>query len=133
MSLTNDLSVNGYFYMNSYQVFGCKAFCQFNGTLTSPITPTVQGNVTNITRPAATNGIYRINFTNALPSANYVVQVTASRNGAPTGGRSDCSCGILADTTGTYTPRTTTYCHIFTSFGASSYYNDQDINVCIFF
>jgi hypothetical protein len=131
ISLTNDLSVNGGFYMNSYQVFGCKAFCQFNGTLTSPITPTVQGNVSSVTRPAT--GIYKISFTNALPSANYMVQVTCSRNGVPTGGRSDCSCGVLVDSTPTYTGRTTTYCHVFSSYGSSSYYNDADVNIMIIF
>jgi hypothetical protein len=110
----------------TYPTFSCKTFVNFVGTA-SPCTINCSGNVTSVTRPAT--GIYKINFTTALPSAVYCVQVTATRNGS---GISDASCGVLIDN-GTYTPRATTYAHVFTAYGRSAYYNDGDVNVTIYF
>jgi hypothetical protein len=54
--------------------FGCRAWVNFNGTGTPAIT--ASGNVTSITDNGT--GDYTINFTNAMPNANYGVNWTAS-------------------------------------------------------
>lgn len=57
----------------------CKAWAVFNGTLTSPITPIASSNVTNITRPASTNGVFQINLASgAVSGSNYLVLGTSS-------------------------------------------------------
>jgi hypothetical protein len=48
-----------------------RAWVNFNGTLSTPITPRSSYNVTNITKNAT--GDYTVNFTNALPNTNYSV------------------------------------------------------------
>ena len=64
----------------SAPIFGVRAWCVFNGTLTGTNAPIAGGNVTSVTRNAA--GDYTINFTTAMPDANYgvmgSVQNTAS-------------------------------------------------------
>jgi hypothetical protein len=57
------------------------AWVNFDGTLSGPITPRASFNVTNITKTAT--GVYVINFTNALASANYAL--TAVGNNASSG------------------------------------------------
>lgn len=52
-------------------VYGCRAWCVFNGTTVGTNAPIAGGNVTNVTRNGT--GDYTINFTTALPSANYCV------------------------------------------------------------
>lgn len=50
-------------------VFGVRAWCTFDGTLTGTNAPIAGGNVTSVTRTAA--GTYQINFTNPMPDTNY--------------------------------------------------------------
>ena len=61
----------------SAPVYGCRAWCQFDGTLAGTNAPTAGGNVTNVTRNAT--GDYTINFTTALPSSSYAI-VTGAYN-----------------------------------------------------
>lgn len=55
--------------------YGCRAWVNFNGTGTVAIR--ASGNVTSITDNGT--GDYTVNFTNALPDANYSVAFNASR------------------------------------------------------
>ena len=55
--------------------YGCRAWVNFNGTGTVAIR--ASGNVSSITDNAT--GDYTINFTTAMPDANYSVVVAASR------------------------------------------------------
>ena len=48
--------------------YGCRAWVNFDGT-TSPGTINASANVSSVTRPAT--GTYTINFTSAMPDANY--------------------------------------------------------------
>jgi hypothetical protein len=57
-------------------LYGCRAWCTFNGTTTGTNAPTSGGNVSTVTRNSAGN--YTINFTTAMPNANYAVVVTLS-------------------------------------------------------
>ena len=56
--------------------YGCRAWVYFNGTGTVAIN--ASGNVTSITDDGT--GTYTVNFTNAMPDANYCVCGTASNN-----------------------------------------------------
>lgn len=63
----------------------CKAWCNFDGTLTGTNAPRAGYNVTSITRTAA--GTYTVNFTSSLTDANY-----AATYG---GGATTSNCGRL--------------------------------------
>lgn len=54
----------------SAPAFACRAYCIFDGTVAGTNAPLNGGNVTSVTRNGA--GDYTINFTTALPSANYI-------------------------------------------------------------
>ena len=54
--------------------YGCRAWVNFDGT--STVTIRASGNVTSITDNGT--GDYTVNFTTAMPDANYSVNVTAS-------------------------------------------------------
>lgn len=60
--------------------YGCRAWVNFNGTGTVAIR--ASGNVTSITDNGT--GIYTVNFTTAMPDANYCV-VSGANNGYPLG------------------------------------------------
>ena len=61
-------------YVNSRT--NARAWCNFNGTLASPITPRSNYNISSVTKNSTGN--YTLNFTTALADANY--SVTASAN-----------------------------------------------------
>lgn len=75
-------------YNNSYRVtgglqrFDCLAWVNFNGTGTVAIR--ASGNVSSITDNGT--GDYTVNFTSALPDADYSVAITCGRRAAGTGG-----------------------------------------------
>ena len=56
-------------------VFACRAWVNFDGT-TSPGTVRGSGNVSSVTRDGT--GQYTVNFTTAMPDANYSATTTAS-------------------------------------------------------
>lgn len=60
----------------------CRAFCNFNGTGTVAIRASF--NVSSITDNGT--GDYTVNFTNALPDANYATVVTSLSGYADSGG-----------------------------------------------
>ena len=59
-------------YVNSRT--NARVWCNFNGTLTSPITPRASYNVSSVTKNGT--GDYTVNFTTSLADANYCVSVT---------------------------------------------------------
>jgi hypothetical protein len=50
-------------------LYGCRAWCTFNGTTAGTNAPTAGGNVSTVTRNGT--GDYTVNFTTAMPDANY--------------------------------------------------------------
>lgn len=58
-----------------YNEYKCRAWGNFNGTLTTPISPRANGNISSITK----NGIgdYTVNFATAMPDVNYSAIATA--------------------------------------------------------
>lgn len=61
--------------------YGCRAWVNFNGTGTVAIR--ASGNVTSITDNGT--GDYTVNFTNAMPDANYAVTGTSRSSGVTSG------------------------------------------------
>jgi len=62
-------------YGSAGTAYGCRAWVNFNGTA-SPGTIRAAGNVSSVTKNSTGN--YTVNFTNAMPDANYGVAGTAS-------------------------------------------------------
>jgi hypothetical protein len=62
--------------------FGCRAWVNFNGTGTVAIR--ASGNVSSITDRSA--GTYSVNFTTAMPDANYCIVTNTCQNAAQTTG-----------------------------------------------
>ena len=54
----------------------CRAWVNFDGTLTSPITPRASFNVGSVTKNATGN--FTVNFTNAMPNINYAISTYCS-------------------------------------------------------
>lgn len=68
--ITNALNASG-----SAPIYACRAWVNFNGTGTVAIR--ASGNVSSITDNGTGN--YRVNFTNAMPDANYAINAFAKR------------------------------------------------------
>ena len=75
-SVSGDLSFNSG-YGSAAVAYGCRAWVNFNGTGTVAIR--ASGNVSSITDNAT--GDYTVNFTTAMPDANYSVVIATSRTG----------------------------------------------------
>jgi hypothetical protein len=112
VSITGNASVAGNLsfnsgYGSSAVAYGCRAWVNFNGTGTPAIR--ASGNVNSITDNGT--GDYTINFTTAMPDANYGVSMT-----------SDFSQSIMksaADWGAAGTNPTTTAVRMFTRSGGS--------------
>jgi hypothetical protein len=70
-------------YGSNAVAYGCRAWVNFNGTGTVAIR--ASGNVTSITDDGV--GIYTVNFTTAMPNANYAVVGAAGESDAGGGNR----------------------------------------------
>lgn len=76
-SVSGNLSFNSG-YGSSAVAYGCRAWVNFNGTGTVAIR--ASGNVSSITDNGT--GDYTVNFTTAMPDANYSVQFMAGSGGS---------------------------------------------------
>jgi hypothetical protein len=56
-------------YGSAATAYGCRAWVNFNGTTASPSTIRGSGNVSSVTKNGT--GVYTLNFTTAMPDANY--------------------------------------------------------------
>jgi hypothetical protein len=101
-------------------IYSCRAWVNFNGTGTVAIR--ASGNVSSITDNGV--GIYTVNFTNALPDANYSVSGTTSDN-STNGNRG--TNGIM---TSNAFPPASGNCQIRSAYGATAstdgLYHDVD-------
>jgi hypothetical protein len=62
--------------------FGCRAWVNFDGTLSSPISPRGSGNVSSVTKNGT--GSYAVNLITAMPDNNYAANVTVGFTSAGT-------------------------------------------------
>jgi hypothetical protein len=76
ITATGDLRFNSG-YGSAATAYGCRAWVNFNGTGTVAIR--ASGNVTSITDSGV--GTYEVNFTTAMPDANYCGVVTSDSSG----------------------------------------------------
>jgi hypothetical protein len=97
--------------------YGCRAWVNFNGTGTVAIR--ASGNVSSITDGGV--GLYTVNFTNAMPDANYAVDALGSAE--------NTGFGSMTITHG-YT--LTTSAVQLRPIGNSTYYDPLYVNVAIF-
>ena len=61
-------------------IYGCRAWVNFDGSVAGTNAPTAGGNVSTVTRNGV--GDYTINFTTAMPDANYAVSGMAGPSGS---------------------------------------------------
>jgi hypothetical protein len=73
---TNVVSTVGTSYSALYPAYDCRAWVNFNGTGTPAIR--ASGNVSSITDNGT--GAYTVNFTNAMPDANYCTNITGTHD-----------------------------------------------------
>lgn len=104
--------------------YKCRAWVNFNGTGTVAIR--AAGNVSSITDNGT--GDYTVNFTTAMPDANYAVAGLTNLQGAS--GRSVC----MVDRSDT-TAKTTTACRIGAGYldNATSGFGDGAFSSAVFF
>lgn len=101
----------------SAPVYACRAWVNFNGTGTVAIR--ASGNVSSITDGGV--GIYTVNFTNAMPDANYSVSTASNTvgngflNGLGTQATSSILIYYIANSGGSfvYADPTSAYCTVF--------------------
>jgi uncharacterized protein (AIM24 family) len=79
-SVTGNLSFNSG-YGSSAVAYGCRAWVNFNGTGTVAIR--ASGNVSSITDNGT--GDYTVNFSTAMPDANYSAVITVGNDSSSTG------------------------------------------------
>jgi hypothetical protein len=94
----SDASANLQFnsgYGSIATAYGCRAWVNFNGTGTVVIR--ASGNVSSITDNGT--GDYTVNFTTAMPDANYCVTVGAINNGTNTNTANNINQGASPTTT----------------------------------
>jgi hypothetical protein len=105
-------------YGSAAVAYGCRAWVNFNGTGTVAIR--ASGNVSSITDNGT--GLYTVNFTTAMPDANYCVQTTADNV--------DCATGY---TNSGATPPTTTSVVVYQFLSDTNAYTDAlQFSVAIF-
>jgi len=99
-------------------IFGCRAWVNFNGTGTIAIRGS--GNVSSITDGGT--GIYTVNFTNAMPDANYAVAL---------GGDNLTGTGnLILNTSGSF--NTTSIQLLLTTGGGGTLIDDNYVSVAVF-
>lgn len=84
----------------SAPVYGCRAWCNFDGTLTGTNAPRAGGNVASVTRNSV--GDYTINFTTAMQDANYSVSGSVTKGDSNNDGNMLVQFGGSAATYTTY-------------------------------
>lgn len=92
-SVSGNLSFNSG-YGSSVVAYGCRAWVNFNGTGTVAIR--ASGNVSSITDNGT--GDYTVNFTNAMPDANYTAVYGSGEGTAGSGARMACQSGNTTTT-----------------------------------
>ena len=75
--MSGNINFNGWLNDDGSENYKCRAWVNFNGTGTVAIR--ASGNVSSITDNGA--GDYTVNFTTAMPDANYAPAIATQRNG----------------------------------------------------
>jgi hypothetical protein len=113
----------GFNASGSAPVYACRAWVNFNGT-TSPGTIRASGNVSSVTKTST--GRYVLNFSTAMPDANYAAIITADMDA---GTSATASFGVTESGTGGYT---TTSVRVKTVNSSAGFIDGSFINVSVF-
>ena len=106
-------------YGSSVTAYGCRAWVNFNGSGTPAIRDS--GNVSSITDNGTGN--YDVNFSSAMPDANYVISGVSGESGAMANHR---AVSVYNDAL------QTTYCEIKVGGATSTHYDDSIILIAVF-
>jgi hypothetical protein len=110
----------------SAPVYACRAWVNFNGTGTVAIR--ASGNVSSITDNGT--GDYTVNFTTAMPDANYAISGAQGDTGTPNG------AGMFAvnriGSTGAASAPTTSACRVNTTNSLGNVLDNSYVNISIF-
>ena len=109
-----------------YNEFKCRAWINFDGSLSTPITPRAGGNVTSVTKNGT--GDYTINFTE-LPDVNYCIIVNGTTD---VGAAASPQWSGLRASSGTVTLKSTTQARIVSNNASVSYVDCKEMSVGIF-
>lgn len=122
--MSGNINFNGWLNDDGSENYKCRAWVNFQGTGTVAIR--ASGNVSSITDNGTGN--YTVNFTNAMPDANYVVSGSANEDG---GGSSYVWLGTGA---GSYSNvlRTTSAVNVQAIYTTSLSVDSSTLNVAIF-
>lgn len=112
----------------SAPIYGCRAWCNFDGTLTGTNAPRAGGNVTSVTRNSV--GDYTINFTTAMPDANYTIALGSI---SYTASNTSTLLFVKAGTTTTVPAlKTINSLEVVYCSTTAAFYDASEINVMIF-
>jgi len=75
--MSGNINFNGWINDDGSENYKCRAWVNFDG---DPVTIRASGNVSSITDIGV--GEYTVNFTNAMPDANYSTVISCSENGS---------------------------------------------------
>lgn len=103
----------------------CRAFCNFNGTGTVAIRASF--NVSSITDNGT--GDYTVNFTNAMPDANYSTNITQNIEDSSTYSQ---HIGVLTASNASYSLKSTSQVRLRVRNTVASNFDPFDVNVAIF-
>jgi uncharacterized protein (AIM24 family) len=128
-NVTLATGIAGDFKMNSgygsvATAYGCRAWVNFNGTGTVAIR--ASGNVSSITDNGT--GDYTVNFTNAMPDANYAVVLPSMM----TGGNTSQYFGVSTPSNNSYASKTTSAVRVAVYNTLVSNQDVFDANIAIF-
>jgi hypothetical protein len=110
----------------SAPIYACRAWVNFNGTGTVAIR--ASGNVSSITDNGV--GDYTVNFTTALPDANYAISATCTNYLSASSG---FGYGFVSGGTSTSGFKTASSMRLRTGYFANSGFQDQDMIDLVFF
>ena len=121
--MSGNINFNGWINDDGSENYKCRAWVNFNGTGTVAIR--ASGNVSSITDNGV--GLYTVNFTTAMPDANYCINTTMGMLGSS---NSSNSVAMINDISAV---PTTSAVRIGTSFASTgTAYDAERIQVAIF-
>jgi hypothetical protein len=127
--MSGNINFNGWLNDDGSENYKCRAWVNFNGS--GAVAIRASGNVSSITDNGP--GDYTVNFTNAMPDANYSM---CHGSGSFNDGVNDNNIVLIAPRRGTVNPYTTTSARINTAYravGSTSQFDDPGIATLAFF
>ncbi|MCA3380210.1 MAG: hypothetical protein ING08_08195 [Roseomonas sp.] len=126
VSVAGDLAFNSG-YGSAAIAYGCRAWVNFNGTGTVAIR--ASGNVSSITDNGT--GDYTVNFTNAMPDANYAPNINIQESGVAGGSATEAASMVSITTSSVRFACKYSY-SIFSAGATSGRYDPSTVSVSIF-